>query len=105
MGYISPNRMRADVAQAIAAGSDASLLFAGQIIPVAVSPVNQSDDVDDDGVMNEADVEAVGVVTNFQTAPEVRDIVQLVEGGVASKYHVDRITRDESAIHLFLRRA
>jgi hypothetical protein len=107
MGYISATKMRADVAAAIAAGSDASLLFANQTIPVWLSPVSRSDDVDEIGALQESDIEAVGDLGDFDPVPEVRDVIQIKESSDdnAVRYHVERITRDQSAVHLFLRRA
>jgi len=104
MGYISAIKMRADVAAAIAAGSDASLLFANQSVPVWLSPITASRDVGDLGILHEADVEAVAVLGAFNPEPNVHDIVEVVnpQGALPIKYWVERIIRDESALHIFL---
>ena len=99
-------KLQADVARAVS-DLPGQVAYKGQSVNVSLSPVNKSDDVADEGALNESDLEAVGVLPDFALRPSVRDIVEVIEyvGATPKKYFVDRVTRDESALHLFLRRA
>jgi hypothetical protein len=103
---IDLSTLQADVASAVS-DLPSQVIYGGQTIAVLLSPVNASDDVDEIGVLQESDLEAVSVATDFNPAPKMRDIVQVKETptGDPVRYFVERTTRDETALHLFLKRA